>query len=435
MGEPEVEARNQADDGKGHPVIGSFQARARQFATALLKEDLTPGRAAAAVFLGLFIGIVPIYGFQLLAAVGVALLFKLNKPLTVASTFINNALLRPLIIVSAVELGYLLRSGSFRPFHLSALKGAHMKEEILAFVIGSVVLGVLVGGAGAAITAVVVRVKASATPDLASPDLASPGLASPGLADPGLASPGLANPGLANSGLRDRIRFVRQMFDRCAWADRGFVRWKLRLDRIFGLLAGLLAAEDLGSGTVVDLGCGYGMALGLAAFDDSCRRLVGCDLDAHRIGVARQALSTLHAELSVADVLGLDLPPAGLILILDVLQYLGADEQLNLLKRCCAALTPNGILVFRVHDRERGPWTTITMAFDRLVFACSRVGVQPVTLLAAQYESVLESAGMRVEERRFRNRLPLVHILFIARKPLEGGTTEAAAEVAAEATV
>jgi len=420
MGEPEVEARNQADDGKGHPVIGSFQARARQFATALLKEDLTPGRAAAAVFLGLFIGIVPIYGFQLLAAVGVALLFKLNKPLTVASTFINNALLRPLIIVSAVELGYLLRSGSFRPFHLSALKGAHMKEEILAFVIGSVVLGVLVGGAGAAITAVVVRVKASATPDLASPDLASPGLASPGL---------------ANSGLRDRIRFVRQMFDRCAWADRGFVRWKLRLDRIFGLLAGLLAAEDLGSGTVVDLGCGYGMALGLAAFDDSCRRLVGCDLDAHRIGVARQALSTLHAELSVADVLGLDLPPAGLILILDVLQYLGADEQLNLLKRCCAALTPNGILVFRVHDRERGPWTTITMAFDRLVFACSRVGVRPVTLLAAQYESVLESAGMRVEERRFRNRLPLVHILFIARKPLEGGTTEAAAEVAAEATV
>ena len=298
MGEPEVraknvQARNHAGDGEGDGVIRTFQARARQFATALLKEDLTPGRAAAAVFLGLFIGIVPIYGFQLLAAVGVALLFKLNKPLTVASTFINNALLRPLIIVSAVELGYLLRGGSFRPFHLSALKGAHVKEEILAFVIGSVVLGVLVGGAGAAITAVVVQVKAP------------------------------ANPGLTDAGLRDRIRFVRQMFARCAWADRGFVRWKLRLDRIFGLLAGLLANEDLGSGTVVDLGCGYGMALSFAAFGGASRRLVGCDLDAHRIAVARQALSTLHAELSVADVRSLDLPPAGLILILDVLQYLG----------------------------------------------------------------------------------------------------------------
>jgi uncharacterized protein (DUF2062 family)/SAM-dependent methyltransferase len=402
MGEPDaqaknVQAKNRADDSEGHHVIGSFQARARQFATVLLKEDLTPGRAAAAVFLGLFIGIVPIYGFQLLAAVGVALLFKLNKPLTVAGTFINNALLRPLIIVSAVELGYLLRSGSFRPFHLSALTGAHMKEEILAFVIGSVALGVLVGGTGAAITAVVIQVK---TP--------------------------------ANPGLRSRIRFVKQMFAQCDWADRSFVRWKLRLDRIFGLLAGSLAAEDLGSGTVVDLGCGYGMALGLAAFGGSSRRLVGCDLDAHRIAVARQALSTLHAELSVADVRGVELPPAGLILILDVLQYLDAEEQLSLLQRCCAALVPNGLLIFRVHDRERGLWSVITLAFDRLVFACGRAGVQPVTLPAARYESVLVSAGMQVEERRFRNRLPLAHILFIARKPMTGRITEDAAEAAAE---
>jgi uncharacterized protein (DUF2062 family)/SAM-dependent methyltransferase len=379
------ERKNPADDGEGHPVIGSFQARARQFASTLLKEDLTPGRGAAAVFLGLFIGIVPIYGFQLLAAVGVALLFKLNKPLTVAGTFINNALLRPLIIVSSVEIGYLLRSGSFRPFHLSALTGAHVKEEILAFVIGSVVLGALVGGTGAAITAVVIQIKAPANPNL-----------------------------------RDRIRFVKNMFAQCGWADRQFVLWKLRLDRIFGLLA----AEDLGSGTVVDLGCGYGMALSFAAFADSTRCLVGCDLNGHRIAVARQALSALHPDLSVADVRRLNLPPAGLILILDVLQYLGADEQLTLLERCCTALLPRGILIFRVHDRERGLWSAITMAFDRIIFACGSVGVKPLTLPAAQYQSVLENAGMHVEEHRFRNRLPLAHILFIAKKPLAGDTTE-----------
>jgi uncharacterized protein (DUF2062 family)/SAM-dependent methyltransferase len=398
-----MQAKDHAGDGKGHRVSGSFQTRVRQFATALLKESLDPGRAAAAVFLGIFVGILPIYGFQLLVAVSLAFFFRLNKPLTVASTFINNPLLQPLIIVSSVELGYLLRSGSFRPFHLSALTGAHVKEELVAWVMGSVALGLIAGGAGAAIAAVVVQLHAPANP-----------------------------------GLRDRIRFVRQTFARCGWADRGFVRWKLRLDRIFGLLARLLAVEDLGSGTVVDLGCGYGMALSLAAFDNSSRRLVGCDLDAHRIAVARQALSTLHADLSVADVRGLDLPPAGLILILDVLQYLAAEEQLTLLKRCCAALAPNGILVFRVHDRERGLWSTITMAFDRLVFACGRAGVQPLTLLATQYQSVLQSAGMQVEERRFRNRLPLAHILFIAKKPLAAGTTEdatgAATEVTAEVT-
>jgi hypothetical protein len=45
---------------------------------------------------------------------------------------------------------------------------------------------------------------------------------------------------------------------------------------------------------------------------------------------------------------------------------------------------------------------------------------------------------MQVEERRFRNRLPLAHILFIAKKPLAAGTTEdatgAATEVTAEVT-
>ncbi len=382
-----------ADEGNGHTVIRRFQTRLREFVTTLLKEDLTPGRAAAAVFLGLFIGIVPIYGFQTLAAVGLALFFRLNKPLTVAGTFINNPLLQAPIVVGSVEIGYFLRGGAFRPFHLSALTGPHMKEELLAWVMGSVVLGALVGGAGAAITAVVVRLR---TP---------------------------ADSRLSKAELRERIRFVNGMFAGCAWGDRTFVRWKLRLDRVFVLLAGLLAAEDLGAGTVVDLGCGYGMALSFAAFADSSRRLVGCDLDGHRIAVARQALSALNADLRVADVRGLELSPAGLILILDVLQYLPAEEQLGLLKRCCRALAPQGKLIFRVHDRERGLWSAITLTFDRIIFASGRTGTRPLTLPAGEYRSVIEKAGMQVEERRFRNRLPLAHILFIAEKPLAEGAT------------
>jgi len=360
-------------------VIGRFQTRARQFATALLTERLDPGRAAAAVFLGIFIGIVPIYGFQTLAAVGLALLFRLNKPLTLASTFINNPVFLPLIIVSSVELGSFVRSGSFQPWNLAALTRPHMKEEFLSFVVGSLVLGVLAGGVGAAITAWIVHLRAPRNP-----------------------------------GLRGRIRFVNRTFAQSGRFDRGFVRWKLRLDRIFGLLA----AEDLGSGTVVDLGCGYGMALCFAAYGDSSRHLSGCDLNPHRIAVARQALSTLNADVSVADVRHFELPSAGLILILDVLQYLSAEEQLALLQRCCSALTPQGRLIFRVHDCERGLWSAITMAFDSLIFSCERAGTRPLMLHAEQYKNVLEDAGMQVETRRFRNRLPLAHILFIAKRPL-----------------
>jgi SAM-dependent methyltransferase len=254
-----------------------------------------------------------------------------------------------------------------------------MREEFLSFVVGSLALGVLVGGIGAGFTATAIYLRMS-----------------------------------TSTGLRGRIRFVNQTFVRCPWFDRGFVCWKLRLDRIFGLLV----AEGLGSGPVVDLGCGYGIALCFAAFGENSRRLTGCDLNAHRIAVARQALSTMNAEVSVADVRSFELSQAGLILILDVLQYLSADEQLALLKRCCAALTPQGRLIFRVHDCQRGLWSTITMAFDRLLFSCEDAGRQPLMLSAEQYQNVLEGAGMEVESRRFRNRLPLAHILFIAKRPL-----------------
>ena len=111
-------------------MIRRFKAHARKFITPLLKESLDPCRAAAAVFLGIFIGIMPIYGLQTLAAVGVALLFRLNKPLTIAGTFVNNPMLQPLIVVSSVELGCLLRVGSFQPL-ISALAAArtHLNKE------------------------------------------------------------------------------------------------------------------------------------------------------------------------------------------------------------------------------------------------------------------------------------------------------------------
>ncbi len=362
-----------------HAVIQKFKSRAREFVTLLLTEGRDPRRAAAAVFFGIFIGIVPIYGFQTLAAIGVALLFRLNKPLTVAATFINNPLLLPVTIFSSVELGCFLRTGTFQPLSLPALAAMrnHInKEQFFTWVIGSVALGILIGAIGAAITAIVAHIHRRSS---------------------------------ANPVLRVRAGFVNAMFAQCKRSARSFVRWKLRLDQIFELLA----SEDLGSGTVVDLGCGYGIALCFAAFDDNRRRLIGCDLNADRIAIARRALGTLNADLTTGDVRHFELPTAGLILILDVLHYLTASEQQSLLKRCCAALAPNGILIFRVPDRDR---SAISTALERLIFACEGNGFRPQMLSTAEYRNTLEQAGLQLQERRFQNRLPLTHVLFVAKK-------------------
>lgn len=150
-------------------MIRRLKVEARNFASLLLAERLDPSHAAAAVFLGIFIGIIPIYGFQTLAAIGVALLFKLNKPLTVACTFISNPLFLPLIIFASIELGCLLRRGTFQPLTLSeltAMRGHIDREQFLVWMIGSVALGILTGAIGAAVTAVIVRHHRNSRPPL-----------------------------------------------------------------------------------------------------------------------------------------------------------------------------------------------------------------------------------------------------------------------------
>jgi uncharacterized protein (DUF2062 family) len=349
----------------------------RQLTATLFTEHLDPGHAAAAVFWGVFIANVPIYGFQTLAIIGLAVLFRLNKPIAVAATFVNNPFLQPFLVVSAIELGSFILTGRFARFHYTAHL-SDLKPYFVALFIGGVVMGVLLGAIGAGATFLLLRMRsARRTPR------------------------------------RERAKFVNSLFADCSSFDRGFVRWKMRLDRIFDILS----TEELGSGPVVDLGCGYGIALGFAAFRDRERRLIGCDLDVRRIAAASKAFGAMNAELAVADVRSFKFPQAGLIVIFDVLQYLTGAEQLALLQRCVSALAPGGKLIFRIPDRGPGLFARLSVAFDRLIFLLTGAQAGPVVLAAEEYRTSLEKAGLQVTQRRFRNRLPLAHLLFIGVKP------------------
>jgi len=349
----------------------------RQFAATLFTERLDPRHAAAAIFLGIFIGVAPIYGFQTVAVIALAALFRLNKPLAIGATFVNNPILQPLLIVGGLEFGYFLKSGKFlrisRPHSV-----ADLKSQLGTFVIGSIALGIVLGALGAALTFVILKWRQS-----------------------------------DQSPRAKRARFVNALFSGVSNFDRGFVRWKMRLDRIFDFLA----AEELGSGPVVDLGCGYGISLGFAAFHNPERRLLGCDLDAHRITAAREALAGMNTELAVCDVRQFEFPQANLIFIFDVLQYLTGPEQLALLQRCASALAPGGKLIFRIPDRGSKTTSRLSVAFDRLIFFLGKNSAGPVVLSADEYQGAFGGAGLQINHRRLRNRLPIAHRVFVVEKP------------------
>jgi uncharacterized protein (DUF2062 family) len=347
----------------------------RDLLRRLLTERLEPGPAAAAVWLGIALGIIPIYGLQAVTALALATVFRLNRPLTFAATFINNPLLQPLLVIGSLQLGHLAIHGSFvslAPSELLASWGQHL----LALFLGSFILSVLVGFPAAAAVFLFLVMRG------------------------------------ASPGERAFRTEVDRRFAATSFYSRGFVRWKTRLDRIFGLLL----EEDLGTGTAADLGCGHGATLALVAHRDPGRTLHGCDLDPDRVAAASRALSDLDAHLSVGDARTFSLPEAGLLLIIDVLQYLDPAEQTALLRRCAQALAPGGRLIFRLPDTRRGLLFWTTRLLDRLLLGLGRSGGRPTYQPPEAYVELLGEAGLQVEARRYRNRLPLAHTVFFARK-------------------
>src|SRR5580704_15455832 len=129
----------------------------REFASALLNESLTPGRAAAAVFTGIFIAHVPIYGFQAAAAIGLAVLLGLNKPLTLAATFINNPLFQPLLIALSVQLGQFILTGKWRRLAWPDMSAAGLKTGFKFFLAGTAPLGAILGAVAAIVTFFILR--------------------------------------------------------------------------------------------------------------------------------------------------------------------------------------------------------------------------------------------------------------------------------------
>lgn len=107
----------------------------------------TPGRLAAAVGLGLFCGIAPIWGWQMAAAALLAHRLRVNKAIALAASNISFPLAAPFILAAGLVLGHYLHTGS-----LIELSQADAARQIPMYVgewfVGSVVLAVLTGALG-----------------------------------------------------------------------------------------------------------------------------------------------------------------------------------------------------------------------------------------------------------------------------------------------
>lgn len=95
------------------------------------------------VSLGLFIGVMPIWGWQMMAAFALAQLFRLNKFIAVAASNISIPPILPLIIFASYMAGGWILGLNTDGIRYDSGMGLHwIKENLIQYLIGSLVLGV-----------------------------------------------------------------------------------------------------------------------------------------------------------------------------------------------------------------------------------------------------------------------------------------------------
>lgn len=134
----------------------------RNFITFLkeqfLKEDESSAKKAFSIGFGVFMGISPVWGFQMLIGLILAQFFKLNKAIFLVAANISVPPLVPFILFLSYELGGLFISNSKSDLFFSqGITLETVKENALQYLIGAVALAVICGFVSGLISYFIIR--------------------------------------------------------------------------------------------------------------------------------------------------------------------------------------------------------------------------------------------------------------------------------------
>lgn len=359
----------------------------------LRTEADTPLRQACAVGLGAFVGCFPIWGVHFLICTIAARMLRVSRITTYLAAHVSNPLTFPFLIWAELMVGHRLASGAWPALLLAELRNAGLREQLSALLVGSLVVGLLLGAALGSIAALVAWRFRHAGPK------------------------------------RRLIEHVSRRFVRAGVFSWEFARGKLRHDD--ALLAAVTGGLLPERGRVVDIGCGRGVFLAtlLAARElhaqgewplewsapSSDLELVGVELRRKHAAVARRALGSA-ARIERADAATWPIPRCQAVVLFDVLHYMPATAQVDLLARTARALDGGGVLLLREADASGGARFLLTRLAER---ACTIARGMPRQRFhwrgAADWIALLRESGFEEVRTSHTSRGPFANLLFQAR--------------------
>ncbi len=291
----------------------------------------SPGGSALAVALGLFIGVLPLYGLHFFLCLLVCLPLGLDFVACYLVANISNPFVAPFLITLEVEVGSLVTTGQHAAFTLARAK----QTGILGFAwqagVGSIFVGVALAVIGGGTAYFIARGRQRAGRELDAPPSHSPDE-------------------------RFELAVLRtiERYRRAPIADRFYVAGKLRSDPVTRLLVALPGEF----GSVLDAGSGRGQ-FGLLLLElGRARELHAFDADCRKVALLREAAGE-HARVESRDLLDLPEPEVDTVLLIDVLHYLPRGEQTELLRKI-ATRVPRGRILIRELDAVPGARSVLT---------------------------------------------------------------------------
>ncbi|HVR88560.1 MAG TPA: class I SAM-dependent methyltransferase [Candidatus Limnocylindria bacterium] len=172
-------------------------------------------------------------------------------------------------------------------------------------------------------------------------------------------------------------------------------------------------------GFIVDLGCGQGLFANLLTEAAPNRRVLGIDLDARKIGVARSTIQGRESlRFEVGDILHETPPKCDAIAIIDVLYLLSPADQEAILRKAATALVENAPLIVKAQERAPGARYALTYTQELVAAALglARGGARGFHFQARDdARAMFERAGFLVDVIEMPHR-PYTDVVYLARK-------------------
>ncbi|HXD51338.1 MAG TPA: DUF2062 domain-containing protein, partial [Burkholderiales bacterium] len=131
-----------------------FRHAVREFFSEHAQDPL---KLSLSVGLGLFFGIAPIWGYQMIVAAAAAHFLGLNKAITLVASNVSIPPVMPFILYSALALGHWMFTGQRLDFSFDQMTKAKAFEYLWQWAVGSITLGTIAALAGTMVTYVIAR--------------------------------------------------------------------------------------------------------------------------------------------------------------------------------------------------------------------------------------------------------------------------------------